>query len=134
MTSFARPGSRRSERGVSLAEILIALAVLSIGLLAVAQVFPTRPRQQVKDRMRAIASHHAQEKLAEFEKLPFHDPALSPGRHPAGDAVEDLGSCQRWYRVEPLAPPLDDLKRITVTVTWSAAEARSVTATSYVRR
>jgi prepilin-type N-terminal cleavage/methylation domain-containing protein len=128
-----RHHASNAERGVSLAELLIALAVLSVGLLAVSQVFPMRPPEQLKDRMRAMASHHAQEKLAEFERLSYDDSALAPGRHPA-EGLEDLGTCGRFYRVDPLGPPLDHLKRVTVTVTWGAEGTRQVSAISYVRR
>ena len=128
------PASRHSERGTSLAELMIALIVLSIGLLAVAQLFPAGSRSQLRDRMLTAANYYAQEKIEQFVNLPWTDTALSLGRHPAGTATEDLGQWQRYYEVELLDPPLENLKKVTVTVTWKSQGSRSVTATTYVRR
>ena len=125
---------RQPERGTSLAELMIALVVLSIGLLAVAQLFPAGSRGQLQDRMLTIANYYAQQKIEQFVNLPWTDTALDPGRHPAGTATENLGQWKRFYQVDVLAAPLDNLKRITVTVTWNIQGGRSVTATTYVRR
>ena len=129
-----RPTLRNSERGTSLAELMIALVVLSIGLLAVAQLFPAGSRTQMKDRMLTAANYYAQEKIEQFVNLPWSDPTLDLGRHPAGTATENLGQWKRYYEVELLDPPLENLKKVTVTVTWTFQGARSVTATTYVRR
>jgi type II secretory pathway pseudopilin PulG len=126
--------NRIQERGTSLAELMIALVVLSIGLLAVAQLFPAGSRGQLRDRMLTAANYYAQEKIEQFVNLPWTAPALDPGRHPAGTATEDLGQWKRFYQVDVLDPPLENLKRITVTVTWTFQGTRSVTATTYARR
>jgi Tfp pilus assembly protein PilV len=123
----------RSERGTSLAELMIALVVLSIGLLAVAQLFPAGSRSQVQDRMLTTASYYAQEKIESFVNLPWNHTSLTEGRHPAGTATENLGAWQRFYQVDIMDPPLDNLKKITVTVSWTFQGNRSVTATTYVR-
>jgi type II secretory pathway pseudopilin PulG len=123
----------RAERGTSLAELMIALVVLSIGLLAVAQLFPAGSRSQVQDRMLTTANYYAQEKIESFVNLPWNHTSLTAGRHPAGTATEKLGAWQRFYVVEVMDPPLDNLKKITVTVSWTFQGNRSVTATTYVR-
>jgi prepilin-type N-terminal cleavage/methylation domain-containing protein len=123
-----------AQRGTSLAELMIALVVLSIGLLAVAQIFPAGSRSQLQSRMLTTANYHAQEKIESFVNLPWSDPTLDPGRHPAGTATENLGQWQRFYEVSVLDQPLDNLKRITVTVSWTFQGNRSVTATTYLRR
>ena len=63
--------AQRSERGTSLAELMVALVVLSIGLLAVAQLFPAGSRGQVQDRMLTAASYYAQEKIEGFVNVPW---------------------------------------------------------------
>ena len=128
---------RRHERGSTLAELMVALVVLSIGLLAVAQLFPAGSRGQVQDKMLTNANFFAQEQIEQLVNVTWSDPSLSLGRHPAGTATEALGTngqWQRFYNVEVMAAPLDNLKKVTVTVNWSAGGARSVTATTYVRR
>lgn len=128
---------RSAERGASLVELMIALVVLSLGILAVAQLFPAGARGQVSDRMMTAAGYHAQEKLEELNRLTWADPALSDGRHPPGIATEPLGSSGRWQRyyvVSTLPAPLDNLKKVTVTVGWTFMGERSVESTTYLRR
>ena len=125
------------ERGVSLLELLVALVVLSIGVLALAQLFPAGSRTQVQARLMSTASFYAQQKVEQLSLLPWADPALATGRHPSGTACDTLGAHKellRFYQVGALAAPLDELKRVTVTVSWKLQKPRSVTATTYVRK
>ncbi len=127
----------RAERGASLVELMIALVVLSVGILAVAQMFPAGARSQLQDRLTTAGSYYAQEKLEAFNRVSWSDPMLTTGRHPAGTATEDLGTSGKWHRyyeVSTLPAPLQDLKKVTVTVTWDFMGARSVQATTYLRR
>jgi hypothetical protein len=80
---------------------------------------------------------YAQQKIEQLSNLGWSDPAITAGRHPAGTATESLGPSGAWkrfYQVTDLANPLDNLKRVTVTVNWTFMGARSVTATTYIRR
>ena len=128
-----------SERGVTLIEMLIALIVLAIGLLAVGRMFPQGERSAMQDRLLVGANYYSQEKLEELTGRTWNDPLLTVGRHPAGTATESLGmngSWQRFYMVTAMAAPLDNLKKLDVTVTYSGAglPPRSITATTYVRK
>ena len=132
-----RPEDRgtRAERGASLIELMIALTVLAVGVLAVAQLFPAGSRYQVRDRLRTEASQLAREKIEQLEVLDWADPDLAAGRHPAG-APENLGSVgalHRYYDVAGMAAPLDNLKQVTVRVTWTQVRACTVQAVTYVR-
>lgn len=131
--SPSNPG--RDERGITLVEVLIALVVLSIGILAVGQLFPAGSRSQVRSRMTTSASYYAQEKLEELSCASFTGAALSVGRHPTS-GTEPVGSTGQWgrfYEVSALSAPLSNMKRVTVTVEW-AGGTRSVSTTTYVRR
>ena len=126
------------ERGFSLVEVLIALIVMAIGIFSVARMFPEGARGQVRDRLTIGANDYLQEKLEYLRGLTWSDPNLVDGRHPAGTATESCGSgrWQRFYVVTTMASPLDNLKKVDVTVTWSGAGVsdRTVTSTTYVRR
>ena len=129
--------SARSQRGVTLIELMMALVILSIGLMAVAQLFPAGVRGQVRDRVYSSANYYAQEKMEEVSGKSWADASLSIGRHPAA-AFETLGTNATWlrfYQVDPMAIPLDNLRKVTVTVSWNIQNsARSVSTVTYVRR
>lgn len=126
------------ERGMSLVELMIALVVLAVGLLAVGRMFPTGARSQEQDRLITSANYFAQEKLETLTGRTWSDPLLTDGRHPAGTAVETLeqGQWTRFYQVTTMTGKLDNLKKVDVTVNYKGAgrASRSVTATTYVRR
>jgi prepilin-type N-terminal cleavage/methylation domain-containing protein len=127
-------------RGMTLIEVMIALVVLSVGILAVGRMFPSGSRAQVQDHLVTAANNYAQERIEDLSTRTWSDTALSVGRHPTGTATESIGSGGQWkrfYSVSLLAAPLNNLKRIDVTVTyWGAglASQRSVVATTYMRQ
>ena len=127
----------RRDRGMSLVELLIALIVLAVGVLAVAGLFPAATHSQLQSRIRTTASYYAQQKVEDLEGLSFSDTALTAGRHPGGIATEALGASSEWrryYQVTNLASPMDNLKRVTVNVSWTYRGTQSVIDTTYVRK
>ena len=130
------PNTSRRERGTTLAELMIALVILSVGILAVAQLFPAGTGTQVRSRMTNNANYYAQERLEQLRCLGWADADLSVGRHPASgtESLGTSGQWQRFYEVTTMAAPLGNLKRVDVTVSWNHDGTRSVTSTTYVRR
>jgi type II secretory pathway pseudopilin PulG len=125
------------ERGASLVELLVALIILAVGVLAVGRVFPSTSRTQVRDKLRTSAAYYAQEKLEGLTPLQWFNPNITDGRHPAGTATESIGTngtWQRYYQVTTMAAPLNTLKQITVTVRWTNQIPDSVTVVTYKRR
>src|SRR5882762_3154842 len=134
-----RPDSsgRSSERGISLVEVLIALVVLSVGIMAVGGIFPAGTRTELQTRMQSTANYYAQQQLEQLRALHWDDAALNAGRHPAGTVCDTLGATKAWvrfYQVDLMASPLDDLKRVRVNVSWTYRGTRSVIDTVYVRK
>lgn len=133
-----RKPTSRHEGGFSLVEVLIALIVMAIGIFSVARMFPVGARNQVQDRLTVGANDYVQEKIEYLRGLSWSNADLTDGRHPSGSATESCGSgrWQRFYVVTTMASPLDNLKKVDVTVTWSGAgvEGRTVTMSTYVRR
>ena len=131
-------GRVESERGMSMVELMIALVVLAMGLLAVGRLFPAGARSQAQDQLMVGANYYSQEKLESLTGLSWSDAQLTDGRHPAGTALESLGHGQwtRFYQVTSLTGKLDNLKKVDVTVNYAGAGRmpRSLTATTYVRR
>ncbi len=114
-------------------ELLIALLVLSLGILAVGQLFPSGSRAQLRDRMLSRASYYAHQELEELSTHSGNDPEMSLGRHPAV-GFDTLGQWRRFYNVEAMTSPLDNLRRVTVTVRWTYLGPRQISAVTYLRR
>ncbi|SRR5258706_11206684 len=129
------PAPALDQRGVTLIELCIALVVLAIGLLAIGQVFPAGSRSSTQSRIRTDASFFAQQKIEELNTISWNDAALSSGRHPVGTVCDTLsaGHCVRFYNVDVLPAPLNNLKRVAVTVSWNFMGSRSLTDTTYIR-
>jgi Tfp pilus assembly protein PilV len=128
---------RHSERGITLIEVLIAILVMTTGVLALGRLIPAATHGQVSDKLLTQANEYAQQKVENLQTLTWSDPLLADGRHPAGTTNEALGTTGKWqrhYDVVTLAAPLDNLRKITVTVEWNFPDQRSVTAVTYVRR
>jgi prepilin-type N-terminal cleavage/methylation domain-containing protein len=127
--------SARNDRGMTLVEMMIALVVLAVGILAYGRMFPTAARSQNGDRLLTTASGFAQQKLEELASLAWTDPALSNGAHPAGGVADTLagGGCVRTYQVITLPIPMDNIKRVIVTVNWTIVQGRSLRDTLYLR-
>src|SRR5262245_39361143 len=96
--SALRSRRHSSERGVMMLELLFAMVLLAIGVLAVAQMFPAGSRAQNRDQMMSSGNYYAQDKLEELRSLAWGDAALTTGRHPAGTATEALGDTGAWQR------------------------------------
>jgi len=116
--------------------MLVALVILAIGVLAIAKVFPVGSRQQVRDKLLKAAAFYAQEKLEQLVPMRRNDANLTEGRHPAGIAVETLGNSGQWrryYDVATMAAPLENLKKITVSVYWTSQRGDTVSVVTYKR-
>ena len=132
--SPGNPGSR-AERGITLVETLIAVLVMTTGILALGRLIPAASSGQLSDKMLTQANAYAQQKVENLQTLVWADPLLTDGRHPASN--EELGSNGQWeryYEVTSMVAPLDNLRKVTVTVTWNFSGPHQVTATTYLRR
>lgn len=124
---------RAAERGASIIEMMIALIVLAIGILAVGQLFPAGTRGQQKDRMFTTAHMLANEQLETLRAVDWSDPSLVVGTH-GPDSVGTNNQYALTYVVSSMPAPMDQVKRVDVTVSYTFLRPRSVTATTYVRR
>jgi Tfp pilus assembly protein PilV len=134
------PLPHRAESGISLVEVMIALIVLAFGVLAVGRMFPAGSRAQVQDHLLTGANNLAREKVETLSALTWSDTALTVGTHPGTGVTEVVGTYKEWnrsYVVTQMAAPLDNLKKIDVTVSYGGAglsSQRSVVASTYLRR
>lgn len=121
--------------GMSLIELLFALSVLTLGVLALVQLFPTASRAEAQDRMRTVASQCMRDEIERLQALEWTDAALSAGRHPAGNGVElvhGTDNLGRYYDVAFMPAPLANLKRVTVSTTWQHSKPCTLQSVTYI--
>lgn len=91
-------GARAADRGFSLVEALVAMAILIVGVLGLVTMFVYATRMGVQAGHRSVLNHLAAEKLDQLRSLDFNHPDLSPGIHPAMAPVGG-GSTEYYYPV-----------------------------------
>ena len=126
------------EEGFSLVELMVALVLLGIGLLSIANVFPMGSRSQLRDRLRTSAADLAQQKMEQLRIVAWSAADLNVGTHPsaAGETLTltDEGSFNRRWIVESQAGAFADMKKVTVRVTWRYQVPDTVDLVTYFRR
>jgi len=127
------PVRSTDQRGVGLIELMVALVVLTVGILAVSQLFPAGARNQQKGRMVTTANLLAQEKIESLLAAGFDHSDLTNGTH-GPIAVGNGGRDSLTYLVATLPAPMDQVKRVDMAVSYTYLKARSDTLTAYIRK
>ena len=128
---------RSSNRdGMSLVELMVALMVLSTGLLAVASLFPYGSSSSVDDRNLTAATDLAQQKMEQLRGTSFFAPDLTQGWHPTvnGEQVGNNNFYNRRYMVVDTVDPIYQAKYILVEVTWADARPDTIRLQTYRMR
>jgi prepilin-type N-terminal cleavage/methylation domain-containing protein len=113
--------NERGEQGFSLLEVMIAIAILTFGILAVASMQTSFIYgNSVADRLTEGTSW-AGNKMEELLTLPDTDTQLSSGTHGPETMMSGTSSYDvNWEVIDSVDSlnPLEDAKLIIVTVTW----------------
>lgn len=140
-----RRTGRRATRGFSLIEVLLALGIFSVVLLAILPLFSmaTYGTQTARDLSRATAL--ARTYVDKMRNMPYAQIAECPGTvgdpnnvcaPPAAEVAANAPFTVTWtvqrangtaYSFPPNAPPSPDLKRVTVTVTCATCARQNLT-------
>jgi len=131
--SSSREMLRDGRAGMTLIELMMALVVLSIGLLSLAALFPLGRSHSSDDRLLTSATDLAIQKMEQLRTLAYSHADLTTGAHPSalGESVGNNGRFNRIWVVTQLAP---DLKSVEIRVTWSDAKPETAKIVTYFKR
>jgi len=113
------------KKSFSLVELLIAIFVLTIGILAVVQAFPFGVQIQKSAQMDTVANQLCQSKMEEISSLSYGEIVLGTSEENYGSIASFLSYKRRaeisyFDPNNPSVPPGADsgVKKIKITVFW----------------
>ena len=106
------------EKGFTLIETMIAMAILAIGILAVTSMQITAFQGNRAARRQTEAVALAAQQLEELGALPYDDARLASGSH-SESGVGPAGQYDLEWQIAPDSP-LPETKTITLTVGWNS--------------
>jgi prepilin-type N-terminal cleavage/methylation domain-containing protein len=109
--------SGRDDRGLTLVEVVIGIAILVIGLLAVLGAVSAGYMEVVTSGGQSRATAHARQILEQFRNQPFPGPA-------DGSDSPESGVTRTWTRTVTGTEP-NRLARFTVRVDWTRGRGLS---------
>ena len=141
MVFHGRKSDSGTESGFTLIEVLMAMAILAVGLLSIAVAQLTAIKVSARSKNLQQAMFLAREQMDDLEALNAGAPILQaaattddPANPIKVNAGEDDGtSFNRSVRVVPNNPSVG-LAQVTVTVTWAAAQGTRQVQLSSVKR
>ena len=121
----------RSQKGVGLIEIIVAMLIFGIGIASAMRTLPDSNRATTRARNVSVATNLAQEKIEELMGTPLTSAELAAGNH--NDPRNPLARhfTRTWTITDNV--PLISMKRLAVTVTYAGGgNDRAVTLTTFL--
>ena len=116
------PACRRPESGISLVEVMVAVIVITVGILALGAVIPTGVNRVTDSESETKASALCSDRCEALLITPYDDEDLDVGAHTfGGNPVNGLYDVEWTVEVDQ---PVPDCKRVTVTVDRAANNLR----------
>jgi len=120
-------------KGFSLVEMLIALVILAISLLALAGLMATTTRNNSFGGHMTEAATFAQDKLEELKALPWANIVGGTDTKSGSTGVTYARTWNVSTLLNPVPPPNDLLKAVTITINWNDGISRSINIFSAIR-
>ena len=121
----------KSEKGVGLIEIIIAMLIFAIGITAAIRTLPVSNAATSRSRNLTMATNLAQQKIEELMGTPFNDGQLTAGAHNDQTNPIERIYTRTWNVTDN--DPVVDMKTVTVTVTYlSGSNDNAVTLSTYL--
>ena len=121
----------KSEKGIGLIEIFIAMLIFAIGITAAIRTLPVSNTATTRARNLTMATNLAQQKIEELMGTPLNDANLASGAHNDQDNPIERIYTRTWNVTDN--DPVIDMKTVTVTVTYlSGSDDNAVTLSTYL--
>ena len=120
-------------KGFSLVEMLIALVILAISLLALAGLMAATTRNNSFGGHMTEAATFAQDKLEELKALPWANIVGGTDTKSGSTGVTYARTWNVSTLLNPVPPPNDLLKAVTITINWNDGISRSINIFSAIR-
>lgn len=117
-----RRAGKFQERGFTFLEVMVAVLILTIGIVAVLQIFPVGLNVERTSQMTTQGSLLAQEKIEEFTSKAYQD--VPVGTETEGSLTSPFEKFSRETKITYVNADLQEtgsntgLKKIEVTVSW----------------
>lgn len=122
----------KEQRGFTIVEVMIALAIFSIGYLAYSGLQITATKSNTKDRWLTLAVTCATDRIEQLLDLPYTHTDLTAGTHTLAEDADGIdnnsdgridepaesGSLNFTWTVTDDAP-IANVKTIDISITWS---------------
>lgn len=99
-----------TNKGFTLLEVMLAVVLLTLGVIAVAGLFGTALVGSSDAENTAIAMNLAQKRMEEIRNISYDSIA--------DESKADVSGFSGFQRAAAVTEPLTDLKKVTVTVYW----------------
>lgn len=121
----------KSQKGVGLIEIIVAMLIFGVGIAAAMRTLPDSNRATSRARNVSVATNLAQEKIEALMGTPLTSAELTAGTHNDPRNPLERVFTRTWTVTDNV--PLVSMKRLVVTVTYAGGgNDRAVTLTTFL--
>ena len=113
-------------RGFTLLEVLIVMAIFSIGILAVAAMQMTSTKGNASARRMTEATALAEKQIENLMLLPYDHADLDPANNPHVSAQGPYSVNWNVTEIDLDSNGTNDSKEVNITVSWRYAEQRNL--------
>jgi prepilin-type N-terminal cleavage/methylation domain-containing protein len=114
----------RSQKGMSLVEIMVALVIFGLGITMALRMLPSSNVISSRSRSITMATNLASEKLEELMSVSYNHTDLAAGAHQDPDNPINQHYRRSWDVT--VDSPVEGMKQLSISVTFPTARRDSV--------
>ena len=126
--------SNKNNSGFTLIEILITIAILSVGILAVMTMQIRATRSNLEARKVTESASWVSDQFERLMAIPYDDAQLNPGNYTPFNTIinnpnaafSEVGPYTVTYTVSNEGTPIPNVKAIDVMVAWDTGDQRTL--------